>query len=215
MKPACRRSLAPACAYREREGTMFIVDIHGMLVDSRIISARRTAIEHADMTRVSGIVVHQTGAATAQSTLESYKRAGAHGAHFLLDKDGACYQTASLHKQTWHVGKLRSRCLLEQRCTASEQRALAKFDPLAEHRHEARKAHPLRFPSNQDSIGIELVGELRVEEDIYETVTPQQNRTLGWLVAGLTALLKVPLREVFRHPEISRKHPTEASTARW
>ena len=28
------------------------------------------------------------------------------GAHFLIDRDGAVYQTASMHKKTWHVGKL-------------------------------------------------------------------------------------------------------------
>lgn len=193
---------------------MFIVDTYGMLVDSRITSARRTAIERDDMNLVHGIVVHQTGAGTAHSSLESYKKAGANGAHFLLDKDGACYQTASLCKQTWHVGKLKSRCIMEQRCSATELLALRTFDPQAEHRREMTKLFPLRFPSNQDSVGIELVGAL-VAEDVYEPVTPQQNRALRWLVAGLGALLKVPLSEVFRHPEISRKNPSEASTAKW
>lgn len=194
---------------------MFIVDTYGMLVDSRIIAARRTAIEHDPINIIHGIVVHQTGASTAQSTLESYKNSGAGGGHFLIDKSGACYQTASLYRQTWHVGKLKSRCLMEQRCSVPEQQALRAFNPLAEHQHEMTKAHPLRFPSNQDSIGIELVGALLAGSDVYETVTPQQNRSLRWLISGLSVLLRVSLTEVFRHPEISRKNPSEAGTATW
>jgi N-acetyl-anhydromuramyl-L-alanine amidase AmpD len=194
---------------------MFIVDIHGMLVDSRIIAARRTAVERDAMNAIHGMVVHQTGAGTAHSTLESYKKPGANGAHFLIDKDGACYQTASLSRQTWHVGKLKSRCLMEQRCVAAELPSLRAFDPLAQHRHEMAKVHPLRYPSNQDSIGIELVGALLAGEEVYESVTPQQNRALRWLIAGLSSLLKIPLSEVFRHPEISRKNPSEAETAKW
>lgn len=194
---------------------MFIVDTYGMLVDARIIAARRVAIERDPMHLIHGIVVHQTGAGTAHSTLESYKRSGANGAHFLIEKDGACYQTASLYRQTWHIGKLKSRCLVEQRCSAAEQQALRAFNPQAEHQHEIAKSHPQRFPSNQDSIGIELVGALLAGEDVYEPVTPQQNRSLRWLIAGLSALLDVSLSEVFRHPEISRKNPSEAGTAKW
>ena len=96
-----------------------------------------------------------------------------------------------------------------------EQQVLRAFDPLAEHKLEMAKAHPARFPSNQDSVGIELVGGLLAGEDVYETVTPQQNRTLRWLINGLSTLLEVSLNEVFRHPEISRKNPSEAETARW
>src|SRR5690606_8060251 len=46
---------------------------------------------------VNGIVVHQTGGSTAQSTFNSYRNSTT-GAHFLVEKDGKIYQTASLHK---------------------------------------------------------------------------------------------------------------------
>lgn len=49
------------------------------------------------MTHVYGIVVHQTGAATAKSTLASYRNPGANGAHFLIDKNGHIYQTGSVY----------------------------------------------------------------------------------------------------------------------
>ncbi len=80
---------------------------------------------------------------------------------------------------------------------------------------------PNRFPSNDDSIGIELVGMAYPNPDkagkdkIYEAVTPEQNASLKWLVGELREALNVPLTEIYRHPVVSRKTPSEAETASW
>jgi hypothetical protein len=50
---------------------------------------------------------------------------------------------------------------------------------------------------------------------VYEPVTPQQNVVLKWLIAELANTLGVAMTEVFRHPDVSRENPTEASTAKW
>jgi N-acetyl-anhydromuramyl-L-alanine amidase AmpD len=154
--------------------------------------------------------------------LSSYQGASANGAHFLIDRDGTIYQTASLYQKTWHVGKLKARCLLRNQCTPTELSQLKKFSPAAEHDREKVKSVPDRFPSNDDSIVIELVGAplpsaKSVPEDkrAYESVSDEQNASLKWLVQMLNQALSIPLHEVFRHPEVSRKNPTEASTARW
>lgn len=201
---------------------MLNIDPKGIVVDKRIIIAISPTIERGPMGAVRGVIVHQTGGSTAQSSLDSYKRVSASGAHFLIDKDGAIYQTASVKKQTWHVGKLKSRCMLEARCSVAEQKLNTKFNPSQENRREMRKSVPDRFPSNQDSIGIELVGEalprdelIPEEKKTYEQVTEAQNESLRWLVRELAATLNLPLMEVFRHPTVSRKNPSEASTARW
>lgn len=201
---------------------MLIIDPHGMVVSRRIKSTRRPIIEHRPMTVIHGIIVHQTGGTTAQSALDSYQRASAMGAHFLIDRDGTIFQTASLHKQTWHVGKLKARCLMEKRCTPAEAASLRHFNPSGESAREMRKSVPDRFPSNLDSIGIELVGAAlpkgsAVPDDkkIYQAVTSEQNASLRWLVGELLRTLNVPTHEVFRHPDVSRKNPTEASTAQW
>ncbi|MBZ8141128.1 N-acetylmuramoyl-L-alanine amidase [Rubrivivax gelatinosus] len=199
-----------------------LVDADGILCDTRVSAAIAPAIERGPLGAVKGIIVHQTGGATAQSALDSYRQPGANGAHFLIDKDGAIYQTASLHRRTWHVGKLKARCLVEQRCTPVEIQAYRRFDPTAMNRRESLKSVPGRFPSNADSIGIELVGQAVARDPaqpagelVYEAVTDQQNASLTWLVAQLTRLLAVPMSEVFRHPDVSWKNPSEASTARW
>src|SRR5260370_19590772 len=68
-------------------------------------------------------------------------------------------KTASLYKQTWHIGKIKARCLLEKRCTPVELKSLQRFNPTQENKREMLKKVPARFPANQDSIGIELVGK--------------------------------------------------------
>jgi N-acetyl-anhydromuramyl-L-alanine amidase AmpD len=80
-------------------------------------------------------------------------------------------------------------------------------------RHEIKKSWPERYPMNTDSIGIEIVGASK--NDIYEVVNDQQNFALKWLVAELCETFRVSLHEVYRHPELSYKLETEASTAQW
>ena len=193
---------------------MLVLDKDGMVQDPRVRAARQSTIERGDMAKVNGIIVHQTGGSTAASSLSSYKNAGASGAHFLIDRDGAVYQTASMYKKTWHVGKLKARCVVEQRCTPVELAALKKFNPAAEHKQESAKPAPSRYPSNDDSIGIELVGKV-LANGVYEAVTSDQNSSVAWLVSEIQKTLRVPVTEVFRYPDVSRKNPSEAQTATW
>jgi N-acetyl-anhydromuramyl-L-alanine amidase AmpD len=201
---------------------MLNVDKQGRILHPRIALAIRPHIERSQLHKVRGIIVHQTGGATAASSLSSYLQPRANGAHFLIDKDGKIYQTASVNKQTWHVGSLRARCVAEFRCTPAELRVLSRFSPKAENRMELRKQVPARYPTNMDSIGIELVGAAitskgsdPAEKGVFEVVTVAQNQSLGWLVNELRLTLGVPITEVFRHPVVSRKNPTEAASAQW
>ncbi len=198
---------------------MFIIDRYGKVIHEKIKHAISTTIQKNKMTAIQGIIVHQTDSPTAKSTLNSYENGGS-GAHFLIAKDGTVYQTASLLYQTWHVGKLKSRCLVKAQCSPVELALLKTFNPKNEHRREIVKKVPARFPSNEDSIGIEIVGEALPkkapdDQKIYEPVTKAQNESLGWLVQELRFVLNIPVSEVFRHPEVSRKNPTEAATAKW
>lgn len=129
-------------------------------------------IERGDMSQVNGIVIHQTGASTAASTFSSYAKPGANGAHFLIDKDGTIYQTASLRKVTNHVGKLRSRCEAEQSCPESKSSVKDMHD------RETAKNAGERYPSNQDAIGIELVGGYHKARSLTESADTRGQRTV-------------------------------------
>jgi hypothetical protein len=44
--------------------------------------------------------------------------------------------------------------------------------------HEAKKTYPERFPTNDDALGIELVGRFDAKSGSYDTVTRRQNESL-------------------------------------
>ncbi|MGV3345039.1 N-acetylmuramoyl-L-alanine amidase [Enterobacteriaceae bacterium LUAb1] len=158
------------------------------------------------------------------STFNSYQNKQATGAHFLIDKDGTIYQTASLYKVTWHVGMMKSACYITKKCEPTDFKNIAELEKSWKNYKkisdiEKRKPFPDRFPANIDSIGIEIVGVAYKDSDkkdkVYETVNDQQNNSLKWLIAELTDTLKVSMSEIYRHPEIARKNLTEASTEKW
>jgi len=196
------------------------INTSGHVMDPRIRLSICPTIERGPMPHVQGIIVHQTGSPTARSTLNGYGPR-ANGAHFLIDKDGTIYQTASLLKQTAHVGRLRARCIARSICSRTEAQTLLRLGSSARNRHEMTKHVPDRYPSNEDSIGIELVGqafplnEKNADKQVYESVTSAQNASLKWLIGALAMQLGVPMTEVFRHPVVSQKNATEAATAAW
>ena len=129
-------------------------------------------IERGEMPEVNGLIVHQTQSSSVNSTLNSYAQDGANGAHFLIDKDGTIYQTASLKRKTNHVGRLRSRCAQEKSCSPEETKLNQKHDPEGESLREMKKQAGDRFPSNSDSIGIELVGMAYKAKSYQESSNP-------------------------------------------
>ncbi len=195
------------------------IDKLGQVIDTRVKLKVSQTLHKSDMKAVHGIVVHQTDSASAESTLNGYARGAAHGAHFLIAKDGTVYQTASLFKVTHHVGWIKSRCIAEQRCSPRELSDLqGKLPGRAIGQVELKKPWPGRFPYNGDSIGIEIVGEALPKTGsarTFEPLTAQQQQSLQWLVRELAATLNIQLTEVFRHYEVSWKNETEAKSAKW
>lgn len=94
------------------------IDTDGMIIHARVRNARSPAIERGRRTStITGIVVNQTDADTSASSLNSYTRPKANGAHFLIDIDGTIYQTAAIYQRTNHVGPLKARCLVTGKCS--------------------------------------------------------------------------------------------------
>jgi len=141
--------------------------VSGKLVASRVKDKTTSKIEKGALNKVNAIVVHQTGSDSADSSLNSY-RAGINGAHFLIDKDGTIFQTARVDQKCWHVGNIKSRCSELKVCSAEDLKEinsiLFKKGESYEVRvrnlsqHEGKKSYPDRYPTNDDALGIELVG---------------------------------------------------------
>lgn len=199
---------------------MATIDKDGMLIDGKILLRRFPNIEHGTLSAASAIVVHQTDTTTAQQAFNSYT-VGGNGAHFLIDENGLIYQTASVSNRCYHVGRLiRSKCLAIDK-TKCDTTAMAKILAMswtsqinAMDAHERAKSYPDRYPVNDDSLGIEIVGR-HIDDKSYEAITPQQNASLQWLVRELYGLFHLGTGDVYKHPEVSYKHPGEAGTAAW
>lgn len=196
----------------------------GKVLSPEVTDRITSRIEKGALSKVDAIVVHQTGGATAESAFNSYKKGG-EGAHFLIDTDGTIYQTARVSQKCWHVGKIRSRCYQLQSCTADELADVKKilFARKAAyavrvkklHDHESEKPYPERYPTNDDSLGIELVGGADADSGQYDDATREQNTSLTWLVSTLESLLKLSDSDIYRHPQVSYKQSSEASSAKW
>jgi len=199
---------------------MSTINKEGILIDSKINLRRFQSIEHGVLSAVHAIVVHQTDSPTAQHTFNGYK-AGSNGAHFLIDKNGLIYQTASMHKRCYHVGRLiKSRCLTINKNSCNSA-SMAKMLAMswtnqikALNAHERAKTYPHRYPVNSDSIGIELVGK-HIDKKTYEAITAQQNMSLQYLISELYNHFSLTSKDIYKHPEVSYKNPGEASTAVW
>jgi len=192
---------------------------------------------------IRGIVVHQTNTLTADKTFTGYTGLKANGAHFLIDIDGTIYQTASLFDQANHVGAIKARCLYEMTCPKVEleaglkdwnERPWLNKGTERSHNNEKGKAFPIRFPKNEDSIGIECQGMawiynkngekaedqnqnrklLAGEYYDFDPLTIEQKESLKWLILFLSEKLSVPFTEIYRHPEIAFKERAEAISAK-
>ena len=120
-----------------------------------------------------------------------------------------------MQKQTWHVGNIRARCAQEGSCSASEKTAIDKLlsqqKSYAERIREVSnreiqtKDYPDRYPTNQDAIGIEIVGR------DYTKATPEQLSAVRDLVEALKDRFGLSNDDVYAHGTISYKDPQEGS----
>lgn len=193
---------------------------NGKIVDKRLEIRRYSSLEHDNIKEVSSIVLHRTDSTTAKGTLNAYAKGKKSGAHFLIDKSGHIYQTASMLKVCWHVGILLPRCQIEKSCDPKELKTITaliyekglSFGRRARNlsRHEAKKKYPLRYPSNNDSIGIEVVGKFWPSEKSFEKPTSKQLESLKWLVGIVSTEYRLNIRkDIYAHGAIARKEVSE------
>ena len=181
----------------------------GYLRDPGIIQRPISALERGPLTGPHAIVLHRTVSTTAESSLVSFERGV--GTHFVIDKDGTVYQTASLDQKTSHVGPIRSRCLAEGTCQADEEAKIKNYGPKQGHDHEKKKAYPDRYPMNEDSIGIEVVGMYWEESQQWDAPTPEQQQAIKKLIGTLQDRYSLTDSDVYEHDKISRKTAGEGA----
>jgi RHS repeat-associated protein len=84
------------------QGKKLDVNKDGMITNSRITQNRINKLERKPIGKVNSIILHRTVSSNTPGTLNSFKTRGV-GTHFLVGKDGAILQTASLNSSTSHL----------------------------------------------------------------------------------------------------------------
>ncbi|MBF9266277.1 peptidoglycan recognition protein family protein [Paracidovorax cattleyae] len=191
--------------------------VNGIVCGTRVLNYRYPNLEHGELRRVNAIVLHQTNSSSAVPTLIAYLWRGV-GAHFLISPAGLIYQTARLDRVCHHVGMIRSRCFESDSCAPSNEHEIKQIisgsgsqaeKRLKIHQMEMAKLSGSRFPTNLDSIGIELSGASK--DGVYGAPTSAQNAASVWLVNELLKSLGLVRADVYRHPNIAYKQPSEAA----
>ena len=153
--------------------------------------------------KVHAVVLHRTGSQTVLSALNSAKSSAA--AHFYVAKNGDVYQKISLAQVAPHVGYIRVKPSEGQRPKKSSSET---------HIAEIKKEYPERYPYNEDSIGIEVVGMFLTrekdngrKEDYYLAPTDiEQIKAVTRLVNFLTGHFSLNIdTDIYGHEIISSK----------
>lgn len=216
------RALLPAQTTLAPFGRNITVGVDGFLVDPKIIHTPIAKIEHGVMAQVNGIVLHRTESSTAASTLSTWRtRPDGTGAHFLIDIDGAVHQAVSVNRQAWHVGAVRSRGEVEGTISSTDQRELDAARGAAPEwraaavravsRVESTRPYPERYPTNADSVGIEVVGRYNAATSTWDSPTAAQAESIRRLVDTLQKNFGLTNHDVYQHDVISRKTPGEGA----
>lgn len=195
---------------------------NGEIIDKNVVLKTYPSIEHGNLNKVTSIVLHRTDSSNVKSTLNAYANGKSSGAHFLIDKSGQIYQTANMNKICWHVGILLPRCQIEKNCGPQELTTITalihakglSFGRRARNlsRHEAIKTYPNRYPSNRDSIGIEVVGKFLPGQKSFEKPTAEQFKSIKWIVDLLLEEYNLNMRnDVYSHGGIARKEQSEGA----
>ncbi len=167
------------------------------------------ALERGSMIGPKAIVLHRIVSTTASGPLASFQNGL--GTHFLIDKDGTTYQTASINFHTSHIGPIRSRCFVEGTCSVQEASKIGKMSPIQGHRYEKIKPYPARYPINDDSIGIEVVGMYQESAGLWDPATDAQRDSVSRLVGILKKEYSLTDADIYEHDKISRKTAGEGA----
>jgi|GEM_PF-687290 len=192
-------------------------DVHtnnyGMIQDPKITTMRIPELEQGPINKkVNGIVLHRTDSKNAKSVLTSFKNGI--GTHFLVTKNGTIYQTASLNQYTYHIGKIKSACYESKTCSTEEEKKIKGYgwNPTAVHLNEYGKDPSLRYPINEDGIGIEVVGKYNKSRKSWEPLTNQQISSVTHLMNLLKSKYSLENSNVYTHEKISYKTAGEGQT---
>ena len=186
------------------------VGSNGYIQNAEFIQKPIAALELSDIKGPVAIVMHRTVSSTASSALSAFQRGI--GTHFVIDKDGTTYQCASLFKKTAHVGPIRSRCHIEGTCSTFAVATFSGWNSRMKcFNHEKSKKYPIRYPMNEDSVGIEVVAMYDADTRRWDPTPPLQSRAVHFLVDFLKNEYRLANVDIYEHDKIAWKTEGEGA----
>ncbi|MDC9589405.1 N-acetylmuramoyl-L-alanine amidase [Xenorhabdus sp. XENO-10] len=188
------------------------VNDDGFFKNADITQDRVSTLEHGEMSAVNATVLHRTGGSKMSPAISSFKSTGI-GTHFIIDKDGTIKQTASLKQYTYHIGRIKSKCMAENNCNTNEAKKISGWgwNTKKIHDHEKLKEYPDRYPMNTDSVGIEVVAAYNKTSKSWDQATTQQNEAIKKLVSLLKCNYNLGDSDIYEHDKISYKTEGEGA----
>ncbi|MCF6350177.1 MAG: N-acetylmuramoyl-L-alanine amidase [Flavobacteriaceae bacterium] len=193
----------------------------GYIDNGKITKEQIKTLEQNKLDKVNAVILHRTVTSNKKSAINSFKTGV--GTHFLVAKDGKIYQTASLNNYTYHVGHIKSKAYENNISLKEELKIIKGFRKLkpnksatrAEHKYEIKKTYPKRYPYNEDSIGIEVVGmpidkngnsTIKAKEIVgWQSIPEKQAKSISCLVKFLLEEYNLTSDDIYTHEQISRK----------
>jgi hypothetical protein len=185
--------------------------ISGVCDGIKITKEQIKELEIKEMKKVVAIVLHRT----AGSSLDLGRaKTDKIGTHFYVDKDGTIKQVASLHKYCRHIGNIKRRSTSKNE--TEEDKKFYKsvgWDPKKINKYESEKEYPQRYPTNLDSVGIEVVGRFFEKTNTWEKLTEEQIISVKALHECLITIFKLNKEtDTYVHEKISYKMEGEGQT---
>lgn len=171
---------------------------NGVLDDPKVAQEIISVIERGamDVKKIQAIVLHQTHGFNAAGAIKGWKegrktKKGTKfypGTHFVIDRgSGTVVENGKTYSYTGIDGKITQTARVNQKCS------------------HVMKLKSKLYPTNSNSIGIELVGRW-TEADGYSDSSVAQIESATWLVTTLISLIgSIETDDLYAHGVISRE----------
>jgi hypothetical protein len=160
------------------------IGTNGFSANSRITVNEIPALNRGRINTPTNIILHRTVSSNLSSPLNSARDRGV-GTHFYVGTDGTIVQAASTNNRTSHL---------------RETGPGGVFDRTA------------AGPHNNNSIGIEVVGNYNATTRTWDPLTPRQIEATAFLVNSLKTTYNIPQTNVRNHEDVQPKTLGEGAT---
>jgi hypothetical protein len=160
------------------------IGTNGFSANSRITTNNIAALNQGSINTPSYIILHRTVSSNLTSPLSSARNTGV-GAHFYVGTDGTIVQASSMNNRTSHLRSTGKGGVFDRRASA---------------------------PHNNNSIGIEVVGNYNATTKTWDPLTAKQIESVAFLVNSLKTNYNISQTNVKNHEDVQPKTAGEGAT---